>query len=247
MKTCPKCLKNIEATLLDCPSCGIIFSKWETAKGRASMKDEPLLASTPTESHRSRWILSSAIFVSILLYFWANNKVKEKTKGASAKDAVQTANRIALKATGLDSKFYFLNFVKDGDVESVAKYLSAGYSPDTRAGEGSALGIAITLEKTEMFDLLIQHGANVNVNDRDGKSLLWNAAMGLWRIGPGQEERFRHKVAILIERGAKFHPDETPNVQRLIDDAMQRKDTVFADLLRKAVTSPTAGPSQTVN
>jgi ankyrin repeat protein len=62
-----------------------------------------------------------------------------------------------------------------GDIEAVKYYLSKGHNVDQRDfKKRSALELAIILKRTEMIDLLIAEGANVNRQNKGGRTpLIW--------------------------------------------------------------------------
>lgn len=241
VKPCPNCSKGVEETSAECPYCSIIFSKWASKPNQ-----DEILTASPIYQHQSQsvkmsWVLAAGAIV--LLFVGLNKVVKEKTKGFHSKDAGKMANRLALKASGMDSPHHFLNFIQDGDVDAVRKYLDAGYSPDTRGPQGVPLELAIMKGQKEMLDLFIQSGADVNAKDRDGRSM---AALALGRPqwiaekGMASDQMFK----ILVAAGAKFAPTESDMATRALDQAVRQQNADLAALLRQAGASePSASTS----
>lgn len=227
-KPCPNCNKELFAeTTAECPACGIVFEKWVDREKR---KGNAFSSNVATDKTKNPWIL--LVIVVIVFFLILNIFVQRKTKDLNPKDTTRLANLLALKAVGMDQTFQFLSFVKDGDIDSVKKYLDAGYSPNKRGPEGCPLELAIQLERIEMVRFLIQHGADVNGKGRNGYSMVF-LALGKFRWVEGRREGGQ-TFKLLVEAGGKFDPSESKIPALSLQEAVQRNDLELADLLRQA-------------
>jgi|GEM_PF-2406720 len=214
MKSCPACNKSIDDHLEECPYCLVIFSKWAIktqypAANVSSVKANKKILSPST-------LIYSIIFICVFFLIYSLNKtVKERTKGVGARDTSKMANRLALKALGMDTTFEFAKFVRAGDAESVKKYLSAGYSPNAIIDRYTLLEWAIIKKNKDMFIMLLNNGADVNSKDPDGVSALQFAV----RVDP----KDAHFVRELITAGAVIDPGLMEN--QIIVDALASNDS----------------------
>jgi len=110
MKNCPNCGKEVEESSLDCPHCSVFFFKLKP-KG-SELTTEKTATESPSVPRMSfPWVVISVILGGVIFFFWLDQKVQEKTKGARVQDVGKIANHLALKLTGMDNKHFFSNLL----------------------------------------------------------------------------------------------------------------------------------------
>jgi ankyrin repeat protein len=112
----------------------------------------------------------------------ASAKTTKDTKPAkvNVSGEEQQAARNLLEARGIEfNEDMFMHYVKDGDIDVVDMFLTAGMKPDVkddRDGTTTALIYAGMMKRNEVALALIKAGADVNAMDMNGSTtLIWIA------------------------------------------------------------------------
>ncbi|MCL2374448.1 MAG: ankyrin repeat domain-containing protein [Treponema sp.] len=159
-------------------------------------------------------------------YFEAEKEAFENWKGASEiMKARETLLKMGIPVTGES----LANRSGEGNVMEVSLFLTAGFSPDTRDKAGiPLLNIAARKENWEIFLLLIESGAQVNLTADDrGTTALLDSVM----------KKNLNMVNALIKAGAELNIKSKDGQTALIL-AVGAGDSGVTDALLKAGADP---------